>query len=61
MSVLGDPRGRGNSGVPMMMLTAWKLQILAMAGKKTQDAELAEEMFDDCLHGFLNYIKMFRE
>jgi len=61
MSVIGDPRGRGNSGAPLMMLIAWKLQILAMSGKKTQDAELAEEMFDACLHGFSNYRKMFRE
>lgn len=25
MSVIGDPRGRGNSGVPLMMFIAWKL------------------------------------
>lgn len=25
MSVVGDPRGRGNSGLPIMMLIAWKL------------------------------------
>jgi hypothetical protein len=29
MSVVGDPRGRGNTGLPIMMFIAWKLQILA--------------------------------
>jgi len=25
MSIHGDPRGRGNSGLPIMMFYAWKL------------------------------------
>lgn len=25
MSVLGDPRGRGNTGLPIMMFYVWKL------------------------------------
>jgi hypothetical protein len=35
MSVMGDPRGRGNTGLPIMMFISWKLQILAQSGKKT--------------------------
>jgi len=31
---LGDPRGRGNIGQPIMMLIAWKLQLIALSGKK---------------------------
>ena len=59
-AAVGDPRGRGNSGLPIMMFFAWKLQILAQASKKTQDSELAEELFDACLHGFSNYKKQFK-
>jgi hypothetical protein len=29
MAVQGDPRGRGNTGLPLMMFYVWKLQILA--------------------------------
>jgi hypothetical protein len=38
-----------------MMLCAWKLQVLASAGKKTQDSELAEELFDACLHSSIAF------
>jgi hypothetical protein len=60
MSIVGDPRGRGNTGLPIMMFFAWKLQILSHAGRKPQDSELAEELFDACLHGFVNYKRAFK-
>jgi hypothetical protein len=60
MSVIGDPRGRGNTGLPVMMLFAWKLQILASAGKKTQDSELSEEVFDACLSGFIDFKRAYK-
>lgn len=47
----GDPRGRGNRSHPIMLFYAWKLQLLALAGKKTHDSEVAEELFDACLWG----------
>lgn len=34
MQVVGDPRGRGNYGTPIVLFLTWKLQLLALAGKK---------------------------
>ena len=42
----GDPRGRGNIGVPWQMLVASKLSILCRDDGRIQDAVLAEEHFD---------------
>jgi len=58
---IGDPRGRGNTGQPLMMLLAWKLQLLAMSGKKMQDSELAEEIFDACLSSCTSHKKQFKD
>ena len=57
---LGDPRGRGNSGQPIMMLLSWKLQLLALSGKKMQDSELAEEIFDAVLSNCTSHKKQFK-
>jgi hypothetical protein len=43
-----------------MMLIAWKLQLLALSGKKMQDSELAEEIFDACLTNCTSHKKSFK-
>lgn len=42
----GDPRGRGNAGVPWQMLVASKLSLICRDEGRVQDAVLAEEHFD---------------
>jgi hypothetical protein len=60
LNFMGDPRGRGNSGQPIMMFLAWKLQLLALSGRKMQDSELAEEIFDACLSDCTSHKKQFK-
>jgi hypothetical protein len=49
--LVGDPRGRGNYSVPMMLLCTWKLSLLALCteNRKVHDSEFAEELFDSAL------------
>ena len=44
--LLGDPRGRGNLGVPWQMLAAWKISMIAREEKRLFDAQAADEHFD---------------
>lgn len=43
-----------------MMLIAWKLQLLALSGKKMQDSEVAEEIFDACLSNCPSHKRQFK-
>ena len=59
--IYGDPRGRGNYSVPLYLFYAWKLSILSHAdGKKTNDTELAEELFDSTLASLFNHKRMYK-
>ena len=58
----GDPRGRGNSSTPLMLLVTWKLGLLSLSieNRKVHDAEFAEELFDACLNNLTNHKALFR-
>ena len=45
----GDPRGRGNIGVPWALLPAWKLILLSAYDSRAYDTEYAQELFDATL------------
>lgn len=53
----GDPRGRGNHGMPPYALfLAWKLSLIPLAeDKKLHDSEFAEELFDATLKSLMNH------
>ena len=58
----GDPRGRGNLGVPYTLMLSWKLSIIALIeDKKLHDSEFAEELFDGCLTALWNHRKFYKE
>ena len=59
--IYGDPRGRGNYSSPFCLFFAWKLSLLALAdGKKTNDAELSEELFDSTLSSLFNHKRVYK-
>ncbi len=59
--IFGDPRGRGNYSIPYYLFFTWKLSLLAQAeGKKTNDMELCEELFDATLSSLFNHKRMFK-
>ena len=59
--IYGDPRGRGNYSVPFYLFLSWKLSLLALAdGKKLNDSELAEELFDSTLISLANHKRMYK-
>lgn len=60
--IIGDPRGRGNSSTPLMLLVTWKLSLLSLSieNRKVHDAEFAEELFDACLNNLTNHKALFR-
>ena len=61
-SLYGDPRGRGNFGIPYTLFLSWKLSLLAMVeDKKLHDSECAEEIFDATLHTLFNHKHIYRE
>lgn len=47
----GDPRGRGNIGVPWQMLAAWKIGEIARQEERFLDAQAADEHFDSVYIG----------
>lgn len=58
----GDPRGRGNIGVPFTLYLSWKLSLLSSAeDKKLHDSEFAEEIFDASLKTLNNHRKLYKE
>lgn len=58
----GDPRGRGNIGVPYTLYLSWKLSLLSSAeDKKLHDSEFAEEIFDANLKCLSNHRKLYKE
>lgn len=58
----GDPRGRGNIGIPYTLLLSWKLSLLSISeDKKLHDSEFAEEIFDACLKSLVNHKKLYRD
>ena len=58
----GDPRGRGNIGIPYTLYLSWKLSLLALCeDKKLHDSEFAEEIFDACLKSLYNHKKLYKE
>lgn len=62
MQVYGDPRGRGNFGIPFTLLSSWKLSLLALAEtKKLHDSECAEEFFDATLSTLYNHKKFYKQ
>jgi hypothetical protein len=59
--IYGDPRGRGNYSVPFYLFFAWKLSLLSLAdGKKINDSELSEELFDSTLISLFNHKRMYK-
>ena len=61
MQIYGDPRGRGNYTSPFNLFFSWKLSLLALAdGKKLNDSELAEELFDSSLASLFNHKRMYK-
>jgi hypothetical protein len=60
--LIGDPRGRGNHSVPMMLLVTWKLCLLSLSieNRKVHDAEFSEELFDATLFNLNNHKLNFR-
>lgn len=60
---IGDPRGRGNHSVAMMLLITWKLSLLSLCteNRKVHDSEFAEELFDAVLANLPNHKVCFRE
>ena len=48
----GDPRGRGNIGVPWQMLAASKVEYLARDENRLLDAQAASEHFDSIFQSF---------
>ena len=59
--IYGDPRGRGNYSSPFCLFFAWKLSLLALAdGKKTNDSELSEELFDSTLSSLFNHKRVYK-
>lgn len=60
--LIGDPRGRGNLSLPLMLLSTWKLGILSLCteNRKIHDSEFSEELFDAVLHNLTNHKQMFR-
>lgn len=59
--IYGDPRGRGNYSSPFCLFFAWKLSLLALAdGKKTNDSELSEELFDSTLASLFNHKRVYK-
>lgn len=59
--IYGDPRGRGNYSIPYQLFFAWKLSLLSLAeGKKSQDSELSEELFDAALASLFNHKRMYK-
>ena len=47
--------------MPFYLFFAWKLSLLALAdGKKMQDSELAEELFDSSLVSLYNHKRMYK-
>jgi len=61
--LIGDPRGRGNHSVAIMLLITWKLSILSLCteNRKVHDSEFAEELFDSALFNLHNHKALFRE
>ena len=58
----GDPRGRGNIGIPYTLLVSWKLSLLALTeDKKVHDSEFAEEIFDASMRGLFNHRRLYKE
>lgn len=59
----GDPRGRGNIGVPFTLLLSWKLSLIAMIedNKKLHDSEFSEELFDGGLTSLWNHRKFYKD
>jgi len=58
----GDPRGRGNFGIPYSLFLSWKLSILALAeDKKIHDSEFQEEIFDATLSTLFNHRHYYKE
>ena len=59
--IYGDPRGRGNYSIPYLLFFSWKLSLLALAeGKKINDSELAEELFDATLSSLFNHKRLYK-
>lgn len=48
--LMGDPRGRGNKGVPWQMLVSWKISEICKDSQRLTDAYLADEHFDSVFH-----------
>jgi hypothetical protein len=48
-TLYGDPRGRGNVGIPLGLLYAWKLELSAKAESRMHDSEFAQEIYDSIL------------
>ena len=62
MEIYGDPRGRGNFGIPFGLFISWKLSLLALVEeKKLHDSEFAEELFDATLFSLHNHKMVYRE
>ena len=60
--LIGDPRGRGNISVAVMLLITWKLSLLSLCteNRKLHDSEFAEELFDATLSNLHNHKELFR-
>lgn len=62
LHLYGDPRGRGNIGIPYTLFLSWKLSLISLAEeKKLHDSEFAEEMFDACMRTLHNHRKHYKE
>ena len=60
LQLYGDPRGRGNIGIPINLFLSWKLSLLSLAeDKKLHDSEVAEEVFDATLRCLFNHKKLY--
>ena len=58
----GDPRGRGNFGVPITLMLSWKLSLIALIDdKRLHDSEFSDELFDGCLNSLWNHRKFYKD